>query len=287
MNSTSLLAFKDELEKISARAGFRLIKNLFSKGTSGALEQASRLAKTPGVLKPSAMGSHIKHLGGGSEGIADLVAHPEHGVAVRKLYDPTSAIASPMMVGRKLQMSKVVDSPRLAKTYGFARTGRGGRATFHEYVPGGEPGRRAEATIKEELQRAGASKGYQLEDIRKANIRGEKAIDVLPMHKGEAEGMGGMAGNVLNLTESGLRKFTPYMKKAIGRSEQGLNKEQLYRLIGGGSKGRALSQIKSAPARAPLTLPRRAAPAPVRMPLIEGGVPTAPLGPKPTPTVSL
>lgn len=279
MNATVLSAFQDELEKISARAGLKLIRGLFSKGTPEAMQQASRLSTTPGVLKPSALGSHIKHLGGGGEGIADLVAHPEYGVSVRKLYDPSSYIASPTMVGRKMQMAKAVQSPRLAETYGFARTGRGGRASFHEYVPGKEPSALSEAGIKSELQQAGAQKGYQLEDIRAANIRGEKAIDVLPFHKGEAEGMRGIRGNTLMLTPKGLHKFTPYMKKAVGRSEQGLAKEKLYRLLGGGAKGKSLASIRTAPARSAIELPRRpvpaTAPTPPTIPMIEGGVPTA------------
>jgi hypothetical protein len=54
----------------------------------GNVAGASALAKAPGVLKPSVAGSQIRQLGRGSEGMATLVAHPQHGVAVRKMYDP-------------------------------------------------------------------------------------------------------------------------------------------------------------------------------------------------------
>jgi hypothetical protein len=255
MNSTTLKAFESELEKISARAGLKLIRGLFSQGTPEALQRASALAKTPGVLKPGALGSQVAHLGAGAEGTADLVAHPEYGLSVRKLYDPTSAIASPALIGRKVQLAKALQSPHMADTYGFARTGRGGKATFHEYVPGGRPNAAEELDVKNRLRSAGAEKGYQLEDIRAANIRGGKAIDILPFYKGEAAGMGGAGGNLLMLTPRGQRRFFTHMRKSMGRAEEGLPREKLYGMLRGGATGKPLQAIPSAPAREAFSLP--------------------------------
>jgi len=266
MNPTAIEAFGDELQKISARAGLKIIQRLMSKGTPEAMAQASRLAKTPGVLKSSPLGSQVKHLGRGGEGVADLVAHPEYGMTVRKLYDPTSAIASPTLISRKLQMAKQVKSPLLAETQGFTRTGRGGRVQFSEYVPGGAPTRKAESAIRSKLQGLGAKKGFQLEDIRKANIQGGKAIDVLPFAGGEASSMG--AGNVLSMTPKGSQRFAQHSRKTFARKggERGIygvtknpktfSKKNLYRLLeGGGGTSKTLRQVKTAPTRASIKYP--------------------------------
>jgi hypothetical protein len=277
MNHATLEGLRSELEKIALRAGAKIIQRLMQRGGAGALEQANRLAKTPGVLKPSAMGSQIKHLGRGSEGVADLVAHPQHGVSVRKLYDPTSTVASPRMVGRKMQLAKQVDSPVMAQTHGFARTGSGGRASFHEYVPGGKPTAEAESAIKSQLQSAGAKKGYQLEDIRAGNIRGGKAIDVLPFHGGEvATSKGGRMG----LTLQGSAVHGRHMTKAEGRVPEGLSTKNLYKTMRGGSKGQSLQQLTTAPQRSAISLPKSqplaasAPPSPARTSMV--GKPTGP-----------
>lgn len=250
MNRTTFDGLWNELEKIALRAGVRLIQQLMAKGTPEAIAQANRLAKTPGVVKSTAMGSQIKHLGRGGEGIADLVAHPQHGVSVRKLYDPTSGIASPTMISRKLQMAKQVESPLMAQTHGFARSSRGGRASFHEYVPGGMPTEQTERAIQSQLRSAGAKKGYQLEDIRDVNIRGGKAIDVLPFHGGEVAATRG--GDIALSPKA--RTLSRAMDKAMSRAPGGLSTKNLYRTIGGPAKGQTLQQVRTAPTRAPIQL---------------------------------
>lgn len=251
-------AFSDELGKVASRAGLRVIRKLMEKGTPEALAQANRLAKAPGVLKASPMGSPIRRLGRGGEGIADLVAHPQYGVSVRKLYDPTSGIASGRQIGRKMQLAKDIQSPLLAETHGFARTGRGGRLSFHEYVPGGAPSLRTEFNLKRQLQGLGRKKGWDIQDVRAPNIVGGKAIDVLPFRGGETMGMGGLEGNLVILTPKGMAGIKSHMAKSVGRLKQGpvgaqpLATKDLNRLLGGGGKGTALSDIASAPTRAPL-----------------------------------
>lgn len=228
-------AFVDELEKIAARAGLKLIRRLMASGAPGAAQKAERLARTPGVLKASKPGSQIKALGGGAEAQAHLVADPTHGIAVRKLYDPLSGVASPKMVGRKMQFAKEMgEHGALAGTKGFRRTGSGGRMTFHEYAPGatGSAVGKAEAAgIKSQLQQAAGKKGWNLGDVRAANISGGKAIDVLPMRPGEIlREAATPGGHKLDLAKSYL--MSPSMKKQIGR-HLGVDKGVATQVLGG------------------------------------------------------
>lgn len=275
MNPVTVRAFYDELEKIAARAGLNVIRGLMAKGTPEAMAQASRLAQTPGVLKATAAGSQVRHLGAGGEGIADLVAHPQFGVSVRKLYSPTSAIASPTMIGRKAQMAKQLQSPMLAETHGVGRTGHGGRMSFHEYVPGGSPSPQDVDVIQQQLRSKGALRGWDLQDIRDVNIQGGKAIDVLPFRGGEVVGQSGghivstpKGMKALNTRRSGPVSEAPQAPglspEEAARQQQYLKNRQTYRLLGSG-RGRGdvggtakpLSQVPAAPQRAPINVPAR------------------------------
>jgi len=281
MDPAVLTALADELEKIALRRGAKIIKSLVSKGTPAAMQQATSLAKTPGVLKQAPAGTHLKHLGRGGEGIADLVAHPRYGVSVRKLYDPRSGLASPTMIGRKMQVSREIESPQLAQTYGFQRSPSGGRMTFHEYSPPTpvDPGpapnlilphgrqhkalrrrvrekdlakrvqkaqniqaRQESAALKEPLQAEGRRAGWDLADIRGANVSGGKAIDVLPFKPGELESQ---VENMLFLSPSGRKMLSRHTRK-IPATEQMMSEKQLYRLLGGTSPARrsAVPELK-------------------------------------------
>jgi hypothetical protein len=275
MNPITTRAFYDELEKIAARAGLQVIRNLIAKGTPEAMAQANRLAKAPGVLKATAAGSQVKHLGAGGEGIADLVAHPQFGVSVRKLYNPTSSIASPTMIGRKAQMAKQLQSPMLAETHGVGRTGRGGRMSFNEYVPGGSSSPQDVDVIQQHLRSKGALRGWDLQDIRDVNVQGGKAIDVLPFRGGETVGQSGgriistpKGMKALNTRRAGAVSEAPQAPglspEAAARRQQYLKNRQTYRLLGSG-KGRGdvggtakpLSQVPAAPQRAPINVPAK------------------------------
>lgn len=189
-----------ELWKYAARAGLRQISRLVNSGDLGA---ASRLATTPGVLKPSAAGSQIRTLGSGAEGVASLVAHPQHGVAVRKLYNPMG-LSTPQMIQRKEMVGQAVGANlNIAQFYGSTPTPHGeGTMHFSEYVdprgphaaPTGQAQQAAvDATRKGAIKGiAGTRMGYSgAQDLRKDNMvwsgnEGRyKAVDYLPERRGE------------------------------------------------------------------------------------------------------
>lgn len=186
--------------KSAARAGLRQIARMVQGGN---IAGASALARTPGVLKPSAAGSQIRHLGQGSEGIASLVAHPEHGVAVRKLYDP-KGMATPEMIRRKEEVGRAVRSPDVAQFYGSAPTPHGDSSMhFSEFVSPQGPHAAPQGRVSTELavnrarqgtirSIAGSGLGYSgAQDIRKANMVWDgstgrmKSVDYMPSRRGE------------------------------------------------------------------------------------------------------
>lgn len=171
-----LKSFRLELEKLSARRGAKEIQKLVNAGN---IEEASRLATTSGVLKPTAAGAELRapraredfstelpayntpgrraarkklekerreearkrgvskgDLGRGGEGLATLVAHPEYGVSVRKLFQP-HGLSSDRMISRKEHVGRLLrDDPRFAKFYGAEQTARGTPMHFSEYLRG-------------------------------------------------------------------------------------------------------------------------------------------------------
>lgn len=194
MDLPILRSFRNELEKISARRGMKEIVKLLR---SGNVEKAHAMAKAPGVIKSSPAGSQIKDLGKGSEGLATLVAHPEHGLAARKLYDP-QGMASPEMISRKEQAGKAIgNNPNFAKFHGSAKTPQGGTMHLNEYVPGstakGDLKNQSIRNTKAQALRAVRGAGFHgAQDIRSGNMiktpEGQhKVIDYMPSHKGEFE----------------------------------------------------------------------------------------------------
>lgn len=192
----SIAAFRDEMVKISARRGMKEIAKYVSKGLLG---DASRLARTPGVVRPSAAGSAIKDLGMGGEGLATMVAHPQHGVAVRKLYNPTG-LSSPVMIARKEIAGRAIGkNPHVAEFLGSASTPRGQSMHFNEYIPGQAPSSSRAVRNSREFNQ---SRGGAVQAIRDAGFRGGedirpgnmirdsrtnrlKTIDYLPSREGE------------------------------------------------------------------------------------------------------
>jgi len=161
--------------KLGARAALKQIRRLVDKGNIAA---ASRIAKTPGVVKPTFAGSQMRILGRGNEGVATLRAHPDLGVVVGKTYDPKARLYSKEMIRRKDEIG-AMNLPHIAKQYGNALPGRKGTFTsMHEYVPSGSP---VDPFASQGL-RAGK---YNLSDLHSDNIRNVgsgrvKVIDYQP-----------------------------------------------------------------------------------------------------------
>jgi hypothetical protein len=122
------------LQKFAATRALKEIRKAVSAGSPAELARANRIAKTPGVLSNNnGMGSQLGHLGAGGEGLSTTVAHPQHGVSVRKMFDPNAAAYSPEIIRRKEEMPNL---PGVAKLLGTADTQHGTRVHFNEYVPG-------------------------------------------------------------------------------------------------------------------------------------------------------
>lgn len=159
------------LTKFAATRGLKEIRRSVAAGDIG---RANRLATTPGVLSPSNVGgSQIRHLGGGAEGLATLVAHPQHGISVRKTFDPNAPGYSPELIARMGSRGNV---PGMAAHYGAAPTLHGTPMHFNEYVQGREATRnmspeqaqsymRSLRSVKKNLR----GQGYAAADLRPGN----------------------------------------------------------------------------------------------------------------------
>lgn len=210
--------------------------------SQGNISGASRLATTPGVLKPSAAGSQIKHLGQGSEGIATMVAHPEHGVAVRKLYDPRG-ISGSDMIARKEQAGRAIgDNPHFAKFLGAGQTPHGGQMHFSEFVqqgkaPTGQAGaqsvKHTQVQANKALNQAGFAGG---KDIRSGNMvydqasGNHKVIDYIPAKQNEFMRMPKKMENFISTTPDAPSPWNQNYESG-GSSQGGM----LGRLLGGKS----------------------------------------------------
>jgi len=207
------------LQKYAARAGLRQIGRLLGAGETAA---AQRLAKTPGVLKPSAAGSQIRHLGSGMEGTSTLVAHPTHGIAVRKVYDP-KGISGPAMVANKAQAGQALRGhPDVAQFHGEVPT-KIGPAHFYEHVPGapgiaqGTPAPASSAEAAARVRAAGPGIGMRLHDVHEGNVVGGKVVDYLPVRPGAPTGLRtdvldqGEAASAA-LAQGRSHPFTDYLK---------------------------------------------------------------------------
>lgn len=148
-----------------------------------------------------------------------MVAHPEHGVAVRKLYDPRG-ISSQDMIARKEQAGRAVgDSPHFAKFLGSAQTPQGGQMHFNEYVqagkaPTGQAGAQSIRHTQVQAQRALHNAGYAGgKDIRGSNMIYDqntgthKVIDYIPAQKGEFMRMPKKMDHVISPNETSANLF--------------------------------------------------------------------------------
>ena len=252
------------LVKYAATRGLKEIRRSFAAGD---MDRANRLAKTPGLLDNN-LGSSINHvgqggdLGRGGEGLSSLVAHPIHGISVRKAYDPAGRGYSSEIVARKEQLNNV---PGMSRVLGSTTTRSGTPVHFNEYVPGTQMtndyvmGNRGASTKLQNAQKqlsAQTHQGYQLHDLQGSNAQlthsGQvKFIDHIPLRPDEALSLAqqqhanaGMAfpHDVLPLTAKGERLFdestatrakTPYvLQPAPGpdrEQRRQLSREQLAR----------------------------------------------------------
>lgn len=138
MNNENIV---DWLEKIALTRGQRIIKSLVSEGK---VEQAKATAErfvAKGAIKTTEQGSQLRALGGGSEGIATLIAGSKDApLSARKLHNQR-ALYSEEQVTRKIDGGKMLRSdPRFAKLYSDTahRTSANDPYMHYEYVHGGQ-----------------------------------------------------------------------------------------------------------------------------------------------------
>jgi serine/threonine protein kinase len=193
MSNLSIRAFSDELQKIAARRGLKEIRKAVQGGD---VARASRLAKSPGVLKATDAGSQIRDIGHGGEGLATMVAHPQHGVAVRKLYNPQAV--TPELIARKEQAAQLTkNNPNVARMLGSHATPSGGKMHMMEYVHGSPvqenaQNYRAIQDTRKSLQKDLKRGGMVAQDVRPSNMiqtpSGKaKLVDYIPGKVGDFE----------------------------------------------------------------------------------------------------
>lgn len=225
-----------------------------------------------------------------------MVAHPEHGVAVRKLYDPRG-ISGSEMIGRKEQAGRALgDNPYFAKFLGTAQTPSGGGTMhFNEFIPQGQAptgqaGAQSVRHTQVQAQKALNEAGFAGKDIRQGNMIFDKntgthrVIDYIPGQKGEFMRMPASKANVI--AQSPESKSTPWN---TNYSPQGSGTQggMLGRLLGGRSQPGGLRAPSggfaqgTSPAGTPLgsanTLPSGATPSAGL-----GSAPTMPAQPRPS-----
>lgn len=236
--------FTDELEKISARKGLKLIRQFVG---SGHIDKAMSIAKSPGVLKPSPMGSTVKMLSKmpTKEGPVMLTAHPDHGLAASKFYHPKGK-ATTRMVAAKEELGKI-NHPANTKLLGKAEfTGMPHPVHHFEYVPGQtldevstsfgkktHPSQRinftkgVDATISDanesvlDLQRTARSKGLELHDIHANNKMIDRTgqgrlVDSFPVRAGDPDPFRGVHAPI-----EPRKGFREMMEQARNASDSG------------------------------------------------------------------
>ena len=138
--------------------------------------KANRLAKTPGVIKPSRQATQTMRIGRGGEGTVTGVADTQFGAATRKDYDRLGGSSKELIQRRAVAGKKIGDSPNVAKFLGQRRMPGGGTAQFSEWVPRGAvpmEGTRAQgqAIAKKRATDAARKAGFDSpQDIRAPNM---------------------------------------------------------------------------------------------------------------------
>jgi hypothetical protein len=207
---------RQALEHIKT-AATRQVKELQKLVDAGRMDEARAMAsklEAAGVLKKSKMGTPLKRLGAGREGIADLVlgaadAPKGHEFAVRKAYDPKASMFNPKLPDRKVQIGReLLSDPNYAQMFTPDRAHMAGNVPYHigEFVPG-----RALKDVDYMGQISAAGK------IRAAKGRGDVVAEKVLGRGGELADIVGHGDNV-RVTPQGVPKIIDHMPFA--QSEQ-------------------------------------------------------------------
>jgi len=192
-------------------AATRQVKEIRRLVAAGDLDKANALAarlREGGVLKQTPLGTHIRTLGTGREGVADLVlgasdAPNGHEIAVRKSYDPQTSLYNPQYPDRKVQIGAGLgDDQNFAQMFTKDKARLAGDVPYHisEYVPGTGVTRAHNNTVAAAVDRGNAA--------AQRVIPGGKIDDVI-----------GHADNV-RVTPSGVPKIIDYMPRAATEQDR-------------------------------------------------------------------
>lgn len=217
-HSTPNKVASDATEKAASRAITRQIGNLLEKGEALA---ARRLAAVPGAGKASPLGTSMRALGYGTEGLADVGIHPEMGLAARKLfYSDTPEASLKAALGPLLN-----EHPVFAKHYGVTQTSHGTPIHWNELITGPQPSLTAEQLqhITEEAQRAVSPHGYVIGDIKNENVRWDpvmkrhRIVDYSLAKPGDpvSEGSGDSAKALAHEMFGGEKPFLAHVRKNL------------------------------------------------------------------------
>jgi hypothetical protein len=179
-------------EKVAAT---RQVKEIKKKLAAGDIEGAQRMAKIlldGGYLKVSELGTQLKQLGVGREGVAFLVIGAKDApasAAVRKMYDPDAMVYNPAAPDLKVQLGEQLgDNPGFAQMYTKGKARLAGHIPYHvgEYVPGQDLDRRflnspqsraAIDSAKKSLNAANAKLNVGLADVVATDFMGQDIVN--------------------------------------------------------------------------------------------------------------
>jgi len=176
------------MEKLALRAGFKAMQRAGERGDADSVadlwrqqekwkKPETQLATTMSPLERAQGGRTYMGLGGGSEGVADVVLNPDHGVVTRKTFDP-EGMATAETRRRKRQMGKA-ENPAVAKYHGAQVTPQGGgEMHFNELVAG--RGRHPEPAPGSPAQTAALEKAHAGVQQAAKETGFEHAADVVP-----------------------------------------------------------------------------------------------------------
>ena len=202
MQNYFLEGFGDELMKVAARKGLKIIRALVAEGSPKSMAKANRLAKTRRVLPDvkrtrvrdldgnligvkRSPGHQIKHLGSGQEQASTIVADPKHGIVVRKLVHKKSQ-ATPAQIAARKKVMQEAGGRGSTKHKGSYVTGDAGRSMeFHE-LGKGETSHRVLSRMRdgsaEKAQAARAIEEAQ-KKVRAAGKRSGQSIGDMGSHR--------------------------------------------------------------------------------------------------------
>ena len=194
------------VEKVAARAGLKRIRSLVGRGL---FEDASNLAKTPGVLKAvedlseregetllhrgRSPGHQVMPLGMGREQAVTLVADPAHGLVARKTHLGKGAVTVPAQMDMKAELARKMTAEGFtgAPQFHEAFEGPAGRKIHMTEFIHGTPHGPGRAQARKSFQDFAREHGYEVEDtMSKGNVvttpSGEgKVLDAIVSRTGQ------------------------------------------------------------------------------------------------------